>query len=1018
MKNRILLLIIAFAANICSSQTLIEMLEKPGTNFYDLQKKFNETWKDQDVHQKGKGYKQFKRWEYFMEPRVYPSGDMSLTSHNWEIYTDWLQKNSTDAIINNNNQIASTTWTAMGPFGPLTGNANNGLPRKAGRLSFITFHPSTPNTYWVGAPAGGLWKTTNNGTSWSTNTDNLPVIGCNDLAVDPTNPNVMYLATGDGYWQSSWSVGVLKSINGGTTWNATGLTFNVNQQRQIRKIIVNPTNTLIVMAATNVGIYRSVDGGTNWTPSNNLNTYDLEFNTAGTNTVYAAGLSFSISVDGGATFSQVSNGIPAGGGRTAIAVTTADPNYVYAVKATSTDILQGVYRSTNGGTTFSLMTNATRILSTNCFTDVANGQGNYDLGIAASPLNKNEVTVAGINVWQSLDGGNTFSNIGCAYGTGTPPFIHADHHDVEYTTTGTLYSVNDGGVYQYTGTQWNDLSNPMNIAQMYRLGLSSLSPNLWITGHQDNGTNYYNNGVYKAGMLGDGMTCFIDRTNDQNMFGAQFSGDLYNSPDGGVTWNSCVVGMAGPGAWVTPWKQDPVLANVFWAGKKQMYKSVNGAAFWTQAGTLPGVNAAQFIAEFAVAPSNNQIIYVSHGTTGIFKSIDGAATWTNVTGTIPAASAYISYITIDPANANNVWVTLSGYSAGNKVFKTTNGGTTWTNISYNLPNLPANCSVYELGNTNGRVYVGMDVGVYYIDNSSGSWTLYNTGLPNTPVFDLRISPVAPTKLRAATFGRGVYQVDIVPSATVPVSAFNYQGSNCGTPATLVCNDISTNSPNSWAWTVTPATGVTINTPTSPNPTITFNNVGTYTVSLTASNGFGTGSLFNKTVTISVNPTVNVSASSTVICLNQSVTLNASGANTYTWQPGGSTGTSVTYTPNITQVFTVTGSNAAGCSDMDTVTVNVSLCLGILPVTNGAIKFSVFPNPTNDKITVRMDVKQTADILFELTDVSGKLVLKQNVKFTNDKTDEQLNIGGYPSGAYFLKISSKEGSSQMIKIIKQ
>src|SRR5665213_3973474 len=98
-------------------------------------------------------------------------------------------------------------------------------------------------------------------------------------------------------------------------------------------------------------------------------------------------------------------------------------------------------------------------------------------------------------------------------------------------------------------------------------------------------------------------------------------------------------------------------------------------------------------------------------------------------------------------------------------FQTSNGGSSWQNITYNLPNIPANCSFYDAGNANGRIYIGMEVGAYYIDSLSNTWTLYNTGLPNTPISDLKISPAAPAKLIASTFGRGVYEVDVPVSYT-------------------------------------------------------------------------------------------------------------------------------------------------------------------------------------------------------------------------------------------------------------
>jgi hypothetical protein len=907
-----------------TSSDWVEMKAK-GANFYEIQKAFYDYFKDKDITVKAIGYKPFKRWEYLVAPRVYPSGDLSVLGQNDANFKAFLANNPqsvTAGKLSSSSQIASTTWTAMGPMGAMTGSATNGLPRKAGRDNFITFHPTVANTYWVGAPAGGLWKTTNNGTSWTTNTDNLTVIGCSDLVVDPTNTLVMYLATGDGDAGDTRSTGVLKSTDGGNTWNATGLSNAVSNYFLIRKLLINPSNTQVIIAATNAGIYRTANGGTNWTQINSVNTYDMEFKPGDPNTVYATGsTAFYLSTNGGTSFATVSTGIPTtGANRLAVAVTAADPTYVYVLRSNSSSAFGGLYRSTTSGTSFSVMSTTPDVLANSCAGTSGSGQGWYDLAIASSPLNKDEVVVGGVNHWRSLNGGSTWSIIGCWNSTGAnPPYVHADVHDLEYTSTGTLYSTNDGGTYQYTGTSWTDVTGSRNIAQMYRIGCSAISANKWITGHQDNGSNIYNNGTYSASYPGDGMDCFIDRTNDNNMFASTPNGGYVKSTNGGASWTSASSGLTGNTNWVSPWKQDPVTATTLYAARTTLWKSTNLGTSWTTLGSIPG-SASEGVIEFAIAPSNNQVIYAIHGTTGVYKTTNGGTSWTAFNTGLPVASAQAEYIAIDPTDANNAWVVFSGYSAGNKVFVTTNGGTSWTNVSSNLPNLPANCIVYEPG-TSDRIYVGMDVGVYYKDNSTTTWTLYNTGLPNTPTHDLEISPANPTKLRAATYGRGVYQVDVAPASMPPVSAFTYSGTAC-TGVAKVFTDVSTNAPTSWSWSVTPSTGVTINTAASQNPTITIANAGIYTVSMTASNSIGAGSTTSQTLVVTATPTVALTNSVQTICAGSAATLTASGATTYSWNTG-ATAASVSVAPVVTTVYTVTGYNGICASSAKTATVNVN-----------------------------------------------------------------------------------------------
>ncbi|MBP7810168.1 MAG: T9SS type A sorting domain-containing protein [Bacteroidia bacterium] len=959
MKKIFSFFILSFLSLNIISQEWTEKMLDPKANFYDIQKEFNTYWSTHDNTEKGKGWKQFKRWENYMEPRVYPSGDLTLPSQNMQNFETFLQANSTQKT-SNPNLIASTTWTAVGPMGPMAGSAGGQL-LKSGRINFVTIHPAGSNTLFVGAPAGGLWKSTNGGTSWTTNTDLLQVIGCSDLVIDPTNPNIMYLATGDGDAGDTYSIGVLKSTDGGLTWVATGMVWTVNQGRLIRKLIMDPTNPQIVLAATNIGIWRTANGGTTWTQVYTTSTHDLEFMPGNSNIVYAGGATFRISTNNGVTWTQVSAGIPTTGvNRMAVAVTPANPNYVYVLAgASSNSGFQGFYRSTNSGTSFSTMATTPNLLGWSNTGSDTGGQSWYDLCCAASPLNQDEVVVGGVNVWRTTNGGSAWSIYGHWTGSGAP-FTHADHHDLEYDAAGTLFNTNDGTIYRRSGATWTEISGTMNISQIYKIGTSALTANYWLTGHQDNGTSWWNGTTYQARMGGDGMDCWIDRTNNSNMFASYYSGSFQRSTNGGASWSSATSGQSGTGNWVSPWKQDPQVAANCWAGRQQMFRSTNNGANWTA--TTGSMTGTSTIVEFAVAPSNNQIVYVIKGT-ALWKTTNQGATWTNITGTVPTGSGAPTFITVSPTDPNKLWVTLSGYSAGNKVFMSTNGGTTWTNYTSNLPNLPANCSVYQVG-TSDLVYVGMDVGVYYRDNTMGTWTLYNAGLPNMPVFDMEISPANPTKLIAASYGRGVWIVDVISSAP-PASSFSVAATGLCAGQTVAFTDQSTNAPTSWTWTVSPSAGVTVTTPTLQNPTMNFTTGGTYTITLTASNGAGPGTPTSQTISIGTTPTVNItSATSQTVCAGSPVTFSASGATTYSWSSGGGTSSAATYTPTALIVYTVTGTSG-GCSAIRTVTASInalptvsitgsnSICIGssVSLTGTGALTYTWSTSATTTSISV-------------------------------------------------------------------
>lgn len=1019
MKSTITAIVLAFFTlpGYVKAQDWVDQMEKPESNFYDIQRSFNEYWKDKDPNEAGNGYKPFRRWEAFVEPRVYPSGDLSQLSNTWKNFEEFLQQEAANKSLNAQSQqsslSSSSTWTAMGPMGPMNGVATNGFPRKAGRDNFIAFHPSNPNIFWAGSPSGGLWKTTDGGLTWSTNTDNLSVIGCTDLAIDPTNPNIMYLATGDGYAGDTYCIGVLKSTDGGLTWNNSGLTFPVSSQREMRRLLIHPTNPQILLAATNIGIYRSTNAGNTWTQVVTGSTYDLEFKPGNPNVVYAGGTSFRMSNDGGVTFTVISNGIPTtGANRLALGVSPADSNYVYVLRSNSSNSgFGGLYRSVNGGSSFTVMSTSPDVLANSCAGSTGGGQGWYDLSIAVSPTNKDQVNVGGVNVWRSNGGGatGTWTIIGCWIGTSAPGvYLKADHHDLEYDANGALFSASDGGIFKYNVSNWIDLNAGRNIAQIYKIGLSSLTANRWITGHQDNGTGLFTGSVYQASYAGDGMDCFIDRSNDQNLFASTPNGNFVRSTNGGASYSSITSGISGTGAWVSPWKQDPVVASRLYAARSQLFVSNNLGSNWTQ---LTNTGGSGSITEFAIAPSNNQVLYVIHASNSVLrKTSDGGVTWSACTA-LPVGAP--TFITISPTDPNKLWVTVSGYSAGNKVFYSSNGGSSWTNVSFNLPNLPANCSVYQPG-SNDRIYVGMDVGVYYRDNSSNSWTLYNSGLPNVPISDMEISPAAPGLLRAATYGRGVYQVDLIQSAAAPVSNFTVIGSTCEDKP-IVLQDQSSESPTSWNWSVSPASGATLSSATVQNPSLTAI-AGVYTISLQAGNSIGSGNLVSQVITVHALPNLTFGSTAAVICIGESTVLTVSGASSYTWQPGNLSGSSLSVSPSLSQQYTCSGTDANGCRNSATISLEVAECVGLSEQNLFEGALLVFPNPAKDKLHVRCGLQKEIDV--RLFDLSGKLLLEQHLSFGSDKQEQVLNLSALPKGVYLLRLKSDSGEENGIRLLKE
>ena len=252
------------------------------------------------------------------------------------------------------------------------------------------------------------------------------------------------------------------------------------------------------------------------------------------------------------------------------------------------------------------------------------------------------------------------------------------------------------------------------------------------------------------------------------MYGSSQNGAIYVSTNGGQSFNWAGGSIPESGGWTTPWLLDPNDPSTIYLGAGNVWKSTNNANSFSLISNFPVNNQLgqpNICSALAVAPSNSDYIYCAKR---YFKSIgepsalwvttDGGTNWADRSLGLPD-SLYLTYISIDGDAPATAWVTVGGFTSGTKVFKTTDAGATWVNISSNLPNLPANCIVHDQGAPNNPIYVGMDAGVYYTNDTMGSWVLYADDLPNVVVSELEIHQNA-EKLVAATFGRGIWSVDL------------------------------------------------------------------------------------------------------------------------------------------------------------------------------------------------------------------------------------------------------------------
>jgi hypothetical protein len=856
--NHYLLLIFCFLVVLfpLEAQPWAEVSNSVSPNFHRMKVSADAVLSEVKT-QKGKGFKAFKRWEQYWERRVFQDGSFppaNLVQVNWE--SRQLEKSSSALI-------PGSSWTSLGP------NSSTGGYAGIGRINRITFHPTNTNIIFACTAGGGLWKTSNGGSSWVPLTDHLASIGTSGLVINPVDPNIMYLATGDGDGADTYSYGVLKSTDGGLTWNATGLTFSTGVV--IYKLQGHSTDPNIILAGTNNGLFRTSNGGSTWTKVvSSGQFYDVESLTGTNNMVAVTKGSFYRSTDGGATWVLATTITSTG--RIALAVSPANPNFVAALVSNTSNGFKGFYASVDGGLTYTLRSSSPNVMGWETNGSDSGGQAWYDLCMAISPVDINQIIVGGVNTWKSTNGGVSWTIMTNWYQTSTIPAMHADHHDLIFQNSTTIFSANDGGIYKSTnnGVSWTDLTNGMSISQLYRASASQTDIRV-IAGLQDNGTKLRSTtGTWSDEIGGDGMDCAIDPTNPSYMYGTLYYGDIQRSANGGNSWSSITPPTGADGAWVSPVLLDPVNPAVIYLGYKDLMKSADRGTTWTK--ISQGQTGGSFISNIAVAPSDPQVIYISWGSS-MAKTINGGTSWASISS--PNTST-ISSVLVDPTNPNNIYVTFSNFTAGAKVYQSSNGGTSWTNISGTLPNIPANKIIYQTG-SNGALYLGMDVGVYYRDHSLTDWSLFNSGLPNVEIFDLEIR-YSDKKLIAATYGRGLWESPLyagVPLAVPVISSFS------------------------------PTSG-----PANTNVTITGSNFNGITA---VSFGGVAASSFVINSSTSINAKVGNGASGNVVVTNASGTGTLAGFTFIN-----STPTITSFTPNTGktgQVVTITGTNFTGATSV-------------------------------------------------------------------------------------------------------
>jgi len=885
----------------------IEMMQDPSVNFFKVQQAFNTYWKDRPVT-KGCGWKPFKRWEYMMMSRINPDGSRPAPDETFNAYM----------TLNKNVRSSNGSWTTHGPA-EIPGGGPAGY-EGLGRINVVGFHPTDANKIYIGAPAGGLWQSSDGGQTWESHTDTLPTLGVSAILVDKNNPDIIFIGTGDRDAGDAPGMGVFMSTNGGQTWSISNAGMG---NKTVGKLLQHPSNTQILLAATTGGIYRSTDGGANWIQSKGGGFKDIVFKPGDPNTVYAAaGANFYRSTDNGINFTQITSGLT-GGQRGTIAVTAANAGYVYFLVSGSDSGFKGLYRSTDSGLNFTARSTSPNIMDWSCDGSGSGGQGWYDLALAASPTNAEEIYAGGVDVWKSTNGGTTWVINSHWYGGCGVPAVHADCHFLGYNPVdGQLYAGNDGGIYSTgnSGITWTDHTVGMTIGQIYKLGQSQTLRDKVINGFQDNGSYTHLADGWIATGGGDGMECAIDQFDAAYTYHTIYYGDIYrkknNSSEKHIAGNG-VSGINESGAWVTPFILHETNPKTMFAGYKNIWRCTNvktgNQTFVKISDNLGGSNSAD-LSVLEQSPADTNVLYAARSDNKLFRTDncnDAIPLWINLTGNMPT-SGTPSDVEASPVGPEIVYITM-----GNNIFKSTDKGLTWTIISGNLVGIHLNSIAYYK-NSSEALYLGTDAGVFFKDQSMTDWIPFSQGLPaNGRVTEVEIfydnDSISRDLISACTYGRGLWQSDLYNAG--PIADFTADKTLIPKDCDVNFTDLSSGTPTNWEWTFT---GGNPASSTAKNPVnIVYNTPGTYQVKLKTWNSMGTDSI-TKTDFITVSgtllPVVIFGCDKIILCQNEVARFYDSSLNcplSWHWQfaPGNVTfleGTSA-YSKDPVVQFNQTGS---------------------------------------------------------------------------------------------------------------